>query len=201
MTPELPEIFSFLSGPTADPSSYQYFHQLFDNRTILFNKEIEEDIIEAVYLPLQDFENDDSQAPVTLILNSLGGSVSDALFLCNIIDNYKKPLKIIVPAYACSMGTIILCAGNNNPNVTKVCFAFSFGLLHCGQTAVSGESTSVEDIMLFNKNIDNQIKNYIVTHTKITEELYNEHHRKQWYLSAQEMKDYGLVDKIIGSDE
>lgn len=196
---ELPDIFAVLSQTSIDPVDYQYFHQLLDNRTIILNREIGEDIIETVYLPLKDFEKDEDIAPVTLMINSVGGSVSDALFLCNVIDNYKKPLNIIVPAYACSMGTIILCAGKNNPNVTKYCYPFSFGLLHCGQTAVSGETTSVEDVMMFNKTIDNQIKQYIIDNTNITEALYNEHHRKQWYLSAEEMKNYGLVDYIIES--
>ena len=180
-----------------DVNDYQYFHQLFHNRTIIFNQEVEENVIEYIYLPLRDFEKDDSQEPVTLILNSLGGSVSDALFLCNVIDNYKKPLHIIVPAYACSMATVLLCSGNHNPNVTKYCYPFSFGLLHCGQTALSGEFTSVEDTMIFNKTIDDAIKDYIIKNTNITEELYNAHHRKQWYLSSNDMKEYGLIDNFI----
>lgn len=183
-----------------DKIDYQYFHQLIHNRTIVYNQEVDESIIESLYLPLKDFENDTNNKPVTLILNSPGGSITDSLFICNYIDNYSKPLNIIVPAYACSMGTIILCAGNDNPNVTKYCYPFSFGLFHSGQTAVSGEATSVEDTIFFNKAIDDMIKQYIIKHTKITEELYNMHHRKQWYLSAEEMKTYGLVDKIIGSD-
>lgn len=43
-----------------DACDYQYFHQLFHNRTILFNQEIDETIIESVYLPLKDFEKDEN---------------------------------------------------------------------------------------------------------------------------------------------
>ena len=196
---ELDNIIKFFNTDL-DKADYQYFHQLLHKRTILFNDEVDEGIVESIYLPLKDFENDQDTTPVTLILNSPGGSVTDALFMCNVIDNYSKPLKIVVPAYACSMGTVILCAGNKNPNVTKYCYPFSFGLLHSGQTAISGESTSVEDAIFFNKSIDDMIKNYIITNTKITEDLYAAHHRKQWYLSATEMKEYGLIHKIIGCD-
>jgi len=183
---------------TLDPIMYQYFNQLLKKRTIVLNSEIDENILETVVLPLKDFEQDDSFEPVTLILNTPGGSVADGLMLCNVIDNYRIPLEIIVPSYACSMGTIILCSGNKNPNVTKKAYPFSFALFHSGQTYVGGESTSVEDVMNFNKGVDNKIKNYIITNTNITEELYDAHHRKQWYISADEMLEYGLIDEIIG---
>lgn len=184
---------------TLDPVMYQYFNQLLNNRTIVLNAEIDESILETVVLPLKDFEKQNSDIPVTLILNTPGGSVADGLMLCNIIDNYTKPLNIIVPSYSCSMGTIILCSGNKNPNVTKKAYPFSFALFHSGQTYVGGESTSVDDVIDFNRAVDNKIRDYVINNTKITGELYTAHHRKQWYLTAEEMLQYGLIDEIIGA--
>jgi len=184
---------------TLDPVMYQYFNQLLKNRTIVLNAEIDESILETVVLPLKDFEKQDSDIPVTLILNTPGGSVADGLMLCNIIDNYTKPLEIIVPSYSCSMGTIILCSGNNNPNITKKAYPFSFALFHSGQTYVGGESTSVDDVIDFNRAVDNKIRDYVIKNTNISEELYAAHHRKQWYLTAEEMLQYGLIDEIIGA--
>ena len=185
---------------TLDPIMYQYFLQLLQNRTVILNAEIDESILETVVLPLKNFERDSSQEPVTLILNTPGGSVADGLMLCNIIDNYTKPLNIIVPSYSCSMGTIILCSGNKNPNITKKCYPFSFALFHSGQTYVGGESTSVDDVIDFNRGVDGRIRDYIVTNTNITPELYDLHHRKQWYITAEEMLKYHLVDEIIGQE-
>lgn len=185
---------------TLDPIMYQYFRQLLQKRTIILNSEIDESILETVVLPLKDFEQDTNDTPVTLILNTPGGSVADGLMLCNVIDNYTKPLEILVPSYACSMGTIILCSGNKNPNVIKKCYPFSFALFHSGQTYVGGESTSVDDVIDFNRGVDNKIKNYIIKNTNISEELYDKHHRKQWYLTAEEMLQYHLVDEIIGKE-
>ena len=92
--------FEFLS-PIQETSglsmeTYQQFHQILENRTVLLNWDVDETIVENVILPLKDFENDDSQEPVKLILNTPGGSVADGLVLCNIIDNYKKPLEIYI---------------------------------------------------------------------------------------------------------
>lgn len=186
---------------TLDPIMYQYFLQLLQKRTVVLNSEIDENILETIVLPLKDFEKDTSTEPVTLILNTPGGSVADGLMLCNIIDNYKKPLEIIVPSYSCSMGTIILCSGNKNPNVTKKCYPFSFALFHSGQTIVGGETTTVDDIVDFNRGVNARIRDYVIENTNISPELYDSHYRKQWYLTAQEMLEYHLVDEIIGCDD
>ena len=186
---------------TLDPIMYQYFLQLLQKRTVILNSEIDENILETIVLPLEDFEKDTSTEPVTLILNTPGGSVADGLMLCNIIDNYKKPLEIIVPSYSCSMGTIILCSGNKNPNVTKKCYPFSFALFHSGQTIVGGETTTVDDIVDFNRGVNARIRDYVIENTNISPELYDSHYRKQWYLTAQEMLEYHLVDEIIGCDD
>ena len=184
-----------------DPIMYQYFNHYKNHRTIIFNRAVDENIVEMVILPLLEYERDDSNEPVKLILSTVGGSVSDGLILCNIIDNYKKPLKIYVYGYACSMGTIILCAGNKNPNVKKYCYPFSFGLFHAGYSAIEGESLSVEDQIEFNKKTDSTIRNYVVSNTNITEEEYKHNERRQWYLNAREMKEKGLIDIIIGEDD
>jgi ATP-dependent protease ClpP protease subunit len=59
---------------------------------------------------------------------------------------------------------------------------------------------SVEDTIAFNRMVDNMIRNYVISNTKITEEEYKENERHQWYLTAQMMKDKGLVDVIIGDE-
>lgn len=184
-----------------DPIMYQYFNHYQNHRTIIFNRAVDDSIVETVILPLKEFENDDSNEPVKLIISTPGGSVSDGLILCNIIDNYKKPLEIYIYGYACSMGTIFLCSGNKNPNVKKFCYPFSFALFHAGYSAIEGESLSVEDRMEFNKKIDNMIRDYVVANTKITAEEYKLNERRQWYLTAQEMKEKGLIDIIIDGDE
>jgi len=183
-----------------DAVNYEYFNQRFNHRTIILNTGIDENILETVVMPLKEFEKDISDEPVTLILNTPGGSVADGLMICSIIDSFSKKLNIIVPAYACSMGTIILCSGNKNPNVTKKCFPFAFALFHSGEEYLSGESHSVRDRQNFNEEIDKKIKNYVIKNTNIPEELYDSHYRDQWYLNAEQMVEYGLINEIIGGD-
>jgi len=138
-----------------DPVDYQYFHQLLHNRTIVLNSDISENIVENVYLPLKEFENDANTSPVTLILNSPGGSVSDGFFLADYIRLYAKPLNIQVLGYAASMAAVVLAGGGKNPNVTRYCYPSTYALIHDGYVALSAsESKTADDIMEFNKKVD-----------------------------------------------
>ncbi len=189
------------SAVGSDAVTYQYFYQLLKKRTVIFNKDVDEDIVETVYLPLKNFEEDDSNDPVTLILNSSGGSVSDGFFLANYLSQYSKPLKIIVPGYAASMAAVILCAGGRNSNILRVCYPSTYALIHDGYVALqASEAKTAGDIMDFNNKIDLQIKNFIIQNTKITEELYDSKSRHQWFLDSKEMLELGLIDEIIGAD-
>ena len=182
-----------------DIVSYEYFNQLFNHRTILFNQEVDDTVVEAVYLPLKEFEEDDIQTPVTLILNSPGGSVSDGFFLAHYISQYKKKLNIIVLGYAASMAAIILAGAGKNENVTRMCYPSTYSLLHDGYIAISpSESKTAGDIMAFNERVDEEIRTFILENTNITAEQYDLKARHQWFLSSQEMIEYGMMDKILG---
>lgn len=197
--------FEFLTLPEQvgfSPVTYQYFNQLLNKRTVIMNVEIDESLIETVYLPLKDFEEDDSTLPVTLILNSPGGSVSDGFFLAHYLSHYKKPLNIIVTGCAASMAAVILSGGGKNPNVTRYCYPSTYALIHDGFVALAAsESKTASDIMAFNDTVDKDIRQFILDNTKITAEKYDSMTRHQWFLSAKEMKELGLIDKIYGDEE
>lgn len=140
--------------------------------------------------------------PVTLILNSSGGSVSDGFFLAHYISQYSKPLNIMVLGYACSMATVLLAGGGKNENVIRMCYPCSYVLIHDGYVALAAaEAKTANDIMAFNNEIDQMIRQFFIDNTDLTAEEYDTHARKQWFLFAQEMKEKNLIDKIIGVDE
>ena len=199
---DLEELFNTMQTYSFDPATYQYFNQLLNHRTIIFNCDVQEDIVEKIYVPLREFELDDSKEPITIIMNSSGGSVSDGFFLAHYISQYSKPLNIIVPGYACSMAAVILAGGGKNENVIRSCFPCSYALIHDGYVALSAqEAKTANDIMAFNDNVDKQIKNFFITNTNITEEEFDSHSRRQWFLNSDEMLKAGLIDRIYGKTE
>ena len=196
---DLDELFNAMQTYGFDPTMYQYFNQLINHRTVIFNCDVQEDIIEKVFLPLKQFEEDDSMEPVTLIMNSSGGSVSDGFFLAHYIAKYSKPLTILVPGYACSMAAVILAGGGKNKNVTRICFPCSYALIHDGYVALAASETkTANDIMAFNDDVDKRIRQFFIDNTNITEEEYDSHTRRQWFLTSQEMIEKNLIDKLYG---
>ena len=186
-----------LANPTElTPATYQYYKNL-KNRTIIINDQIDSDIVERVMLPLIEMDNDGTGNSITIRLSTVGGSLFDGITLCDIIDSLKTKTTIIVQTYAYSMGGIILMAGYNNPNVKKVCYKHSTALLHTGSTYLEGNSSSVKDQFHFNQKFEQKLKDYTLSHSKITEDEYNSMERYEWYMDSETMLEKGLVDEIL----
>lgn len=199
---DLDELFSEVEKFGFDPIAYQYFHQLLNKRTIILNDYVCDETVEKVFLPMREFEHDDSTQPVTLILNSAGGSVTNGFYLAQYISQYAKPLNIIVPGMAASMAGIILAGGGKNENVIRYGFPASYVLLHDGYVALeSSEARTADDIMEFNKGVDADIRDFIIANTNITPELYDSHARKQWFIKGKELLELNLLDHIYGVDD
>lgn len=180
------------------PDVFQYYKGLSD-RTIIINEVIDSDMLERVMLPLIEMDNDGTGEPITLILNTEGGAVFAGMPLCDMIDQVKTPLTIVVPMYAFSMGSLILMAGFNNPNVTKKCYKHSVALIHAGSTYLDGDASAVRDTFKFNERYEQMIHKYIVSHSKISEEQYEKMERYEWYMTSDDMLELGIVDEVIGA--
>ena len=89
--PEIPEDI-LESIPVMSPTLYQYYKGL-EERRIVINDALDNDIIERVALPLIEMDNDGTGAPIDIVLSSPGGSVFDAMVLCDIIDRLKHQLQ------------------------------------------------------------------------------------------------------------
>lgn len=173
------------------------YERLLSERIILLNDVITENTIEKVVTPLLRMENDGSGEKITIYLNTNGGSVFDGLVLCNIIEMLKTKTDIIVLGYAYSMGSLILMAGKNNPNVKRYCYPFSTALIHGGSSFISGTSSQVKDYFKFNEKYEKRIADYIVDHTNLTADDYAAIERFEAYMDSDEMLEKGLVDEII----
>jgi len=181
---------------TADPIMYQYFKNLKD-RTIVINEQIDESIIETACLPLLEMDNDGSNEEINIFVNTVGGQVHNGLFLCDLISKLKTKTTITVLSYAYSMGSLIIMSAYNNPNVTVRCYPFSTALIHGGNSYIEGTASQVKDYHNFNSKYEEKIKNFILSHSKITEQEYEKMERYEWYLISDEMLKYGLVNEII----
>lgn len=173
------------------------YQKLLSERIILINDIISENTIEKVMMPLLRMDNDGSGKKITIYLNTNGGSVYDGLVLCDVISKLKTETEVIVLGYAYSMGSIILMAGKNNPNVKRKCYPFSTALIHGGSTYISGSRSQVKDYFQFNERFEKRIADFIVEHTNLSADDYEAIERHEAYMDSTEMLEKGLVDEII----
>jgi ATP-dependent protease ClpP protease subunit len=181
---------------TSDPVAYQYFKNL-NKRTIIINETIDESIVETAVLPLLEMDNDGTGQEINILVNTLGGQVYNGLLLCDVISRLKTKTTITVLAYAYSMGSLIIMSAFNNPNVHVRCYSFSTALVHGGSTYVEGTSSQVKDYFAFNEKYEEKIKDFILTHSNITETEYQKCERYEWYMTSEDMLKYGLVQEIL----
>ena len=179
-----------------DPVTYQYYKNL-KNRKIIINEEIGDNLLETATLPFIEMDNDGTGNPIEIIISTLGGEIYSGFNLVDQIENAKSPVTIHIMSMAASMGFLIAMAGKNNPNVKTVCHPFSVGLLHSGSQYMEGSAHAVKDAFDFSQHYEEKIKSYILTHTKIDENLYEKIERKEYWMDADEMKRLGIVDEII----
>lgn len=173
------------------------YKHLLSKRVILINDVISANTIEKVVMPLLNMDNDGTGDKITIYINSNGGSVYDGLVVCDVIERLQTKTDVIVLGYAYSMGSLILMAGKNNPNVTRYCYPFSTSLIHGGSAYIGGTSSQVKDYFKFNEKYEKRIADFIVSHTNLTEDDYAAIERYEAYMDSDEMLEKGLVDIIL----
>ena len=180
---------------SADPILFHYYKGL-ENRTFYINSEIDDNTVDMVSIPLIMTDKESSE-PITIYLNTMGGSVFDGFNLANIIENLKSPTTIIVLGYAYSMGMYFLMAGKNKPNITRKCYNFSTGLMHGGSSLIQGTASQVKDYYRFAERFDQKVEDFVLSHSNFTKDEYDKIERHELYLTAEDMLEKGLVDEII----
>lgn len=169
------------------------------NRILVINEPIDEEIVVHDYiLPILRWNEEDrgvpveERKPITLYLNTPGGDVFIGLILAEVIRKSTTPVHITVLALAASMGGVILVAGHK-----RTAFEFSSVLIHDGSLGLSGSRNKVKDNMKFYDEKDEQLKDFILSNTKITEDKYKSMEDREWWISAKDALELGIIDEII----
>ena len=181
-------------GNLPDPVTYQYYRGLLNN-TIIINDEINDCLLEYATIPLMEMDKDPNVKSIDIILNTPGGDIYDGFSFVSVLENVSKPVTLRIIGMAASMGGLIAMA--KNPNLKVICDRFAVGLIHSGSQYMSGSTHAVRDTFKFSERYEEKIKNYILTHKKIDEKMYAEIERQEFWMDAEDMLKYGIVDEII----
>lgn len=176
---------------------YTFWENLKD-RKIIINQSIDDSIIERAVMQILKFNEEDegkdvaARKPIKLYINSDGGVVTTGMILCNVIENSKTPVYgIALRAY--SMAGLILL-----PCHKRMAYPFATILLHDGSLGLVSSSKKAKETMKFYDDLEERTKKFILKYTNITEEKYKEKYGEEWFLFANEARELGIIDEIIG---
>ena len=171
------------------------------NRGLFLNTEIDMCSVEDVVKHILRYNIDDRDVPVeerhpiVLYVSSNGGDIYSGFELIDTIICSKTPVYTINLGYQYSMGFLIGLAGHKRYAAKNAKF-----LMHDGSNFVYNSGAKAQDQMRFNSRVEERIKEYILSRGNLTSEEYDAKLRVEWYMFADEAKERGFVDYIIGID-
>lgn len=177
------------------------FNELNKDRVILLNDDINADIIEKAIIQIIKWNKEDQdieinkRKPIRIYISSCGGEVFVGMTLIDTIRNSKTKIKGFVLDCAYSMAGIIFAVCHE-----RYMLESSSLLIHDGNMIIAGTANKAKDMQKFYNKVDEKIKNFIIEHSKITIEEYDANADRELYMFADECKEKGLCDKIIGID-
>lgn len=133
--------------------------------------------------------------PIILYISSPGGDVDVGFGLIDAIESSITPVYTVNTGTWYSMAFLVGLAGHTRYAGKNARF-----LMHDGSSFAFDSTSKVKDLMEFQDKAENRIKDYILSHTSITEEEYRDKLRVEWYMFSDEAKELGVCDKIIGID-
>lgn len=190
------DISEMLSGGNAiNPSDY-YFYRGLSRGYLYLDTDIDDSTVNYIVYPLIQMNEDPNIKKITLYINSNGGDPYVAMSIVSVIENLKKPITIVILGTAASAAGFVAMA--KGKHIKTVCNKYSVGLIHPGSIRLGGNSAEVRDTHDFwQRYEDTKIKDFILSHTNITDEKYESIKRREYWMLADEMLELGIVDEII----
>ena len=180
--------------------SYDIYSRLLKDRVIMLDTEVSEHTASLLVAQMLFLESDNPDKDISLYINSPGGSVTAGMAIYDTMQFIKCDVQTIVMGQACSMGSLLSTAGAPGK---RMILPHARHMIHQPSGGASGQAT---DIQIQAREIQ-KMKEYLTTiyvkHNSAgkTFEQLSADMERDFFMSAQEALDYGLVDKILDKRE
>ena len=174
--------------------AFDIFSRLLKERIIFLGTPIDDSVAGLIIAQLLFLESEDPDKDINLYVNSPGGSVSAGLAIYDTMQYIRPDVATICIGMAASMGSVLLAGGAKNK---RTALPNSRIMIHQPWGGVQGTATDIsiqaEEILKTKKRL-NEI---LAFHTGKSFEQVSRDTDRDKYLSADEAKDYGLIDNIL----
>ncbi|GHV83815.1 ATP-dependent Clp protease proteolytic subunit 1 [Spirochaetia bacterium] len=178
--------------------SYDIYSRLLKDRIVFLDGEINDLTADLVVAQLLFLDGQDTEKEISLYINSPGGSVTAGLAIYDTMQYIKSDVQTICVGQAASMGALILTAGAEGK---RMALPSSRVLIHQPWGGAQGQARDIgiqakEILRLKKLTID-----YFAKHCKKAEKIVAADMERDFYMSAEDAVNYGVVDKILERGE
>lgn len=173
---------------------YDIYSRLLKERIVFLGGPVVDEVANSIIAQLLFLDHEDSKKDIKLYINSPGGSVTAGLAIYDTMQHVKAPVSTICVGMAASMGAVLLASGAKGQ---RYALPNSEILLHQVMGGAEGQAIEIEITARHIVKIKDKINQILVKHTgQKTDKIERDTDRDFW-LSSQEAKDYGIIDEVL----
>ncbi|QQY07939.1 MAG: ATP-dependent Clp protease proteolytic subunit [Candidatus Xiphinematobacter sp.] len=176
--------------------SYDIYSRLLKDRIIFIGTPIDDNVANLVIAQMLFLQMEDAKKDISIYINSPGGSVTAGLAIYDTMQFVTCDVTTYCIGISASMGAVLLAAGANGK---RYALPNSDIMIHQVSGGAHGQASDVERQVEFMFKLKKRLNRILSYHTGKPEELVEKDVDRDYYMTAQEAKDYGLVDKVIPS--
>ncbi len=178
--------------------AYDIYSRLLKDRIIFMGEQVQDDMANIVIAQMLFLESEDPDKDINLYLNSPGGVTTSGLAIYDTMQYIKPDITTICMGQAASMGALLLAAGAKGK---RYALPHSRIMIHQPLGGMQGQAT---DIDIHAKEIlktRDTLNNILAEHTGQDIKKIRRDTERDFFMSSEEAKGYGIVDKIITTRE
>ena len=176
--------------------SYDIYSRLLKDRIVFIGTPIDDHIANLVIAQMLFLQMEDAKKDIHIYINSPGGSVTAGLAIYDTMQFVTCDVNTYCMGMAASMGAVLLCAGTKGK---RYALPNSDIMIHQVSGGAQGQASDVERQVEFMFKLKRRLESIIAHHTGKPVEQVHKDADRDYYMSAEEAKEYGLVDEVVKS--
>ncbi|HIK12941.1 MAG TPA: ATP-dependent Clp protease proteolytic subunit [Oscillatoriaceae cyanobacterium M33_DOE_052] len=170
------------------------YNRLYRERIIFIPREIDDELANQVIAVMLYLDSEDSSKDIILYINSPGGYVTSGMAIYDTMQHIKSDVVTICVGLAASMGSFLLTAGSKGK---RLALPHSRIMIHQPSGGTRGQATDIEIEAKEILRIRRQLNQIYADRTGQTLEKIEKDMDRDFFMSAYEAKEYGLIDRVI----
>ena len=174
--------------------AFDIYSRLLRERIVFLGQQVTDEIANLVVAQLLFLEAEDPEKDIYLYINSPGGSVSAGMGMFDTMNQISPDVCTICIGLAASMGAFLLSAGAKGKRMS---LPNSRIMIHQPLGGAQGQATDIEIQAKEILYLKQKLNQHLANHTGQPLERIEEDTERDFFMSAEEAKDYGLIDQVI----